>query len=62
LLPKRLDEVPVAGRWQCRGGKYELVITTNRLAPETAVGGQLQVLSEQEQWRALAKGLDVQPQ
>ena len=43
---KNVTKTPlVAGQWQRRGDKYELVITTNRPAPEIPVGGQLQVLS-----------------
>jgi branched-chain amino acid transport system substrate-binding protein len=43
---KNVSKTPlVAGQWQRQGDKYELVITTNRPAPDIPVGGQLQVLS-----------------
>jgi branched-chain amino acid transport system substrate-binding protein len=34
----------VAGQWQRTGDKFELVITTNKTAPEIPVGGKLNLL------------------
>src|ERR1700716_2341523 len=43
---KNVTKTPlVAGQWQRKGDKFELVITTNKTAPEIPVGGPLQVLS-----------------
>lgn len=43
---KNVTKTPlVAGQWQRKADKFELVITTNKTAPEIPVGGQLQVLS-----------------
>ncbi|WP_323000245.1 ABC transporter substrate-binding protein [Castellaniella sp.] len=43
---KNVTKTPlVAGQWQKRGDKVELVITTNRMAPEIPVGGELQLLA-----------------
>jgi branched-chain amino acid transport system substrate-binding protein len=43
---KNVTKTPlVAGQWQRRNGKFELVITTNKPAPEIPVGGTLQLLS-----------------
>jgi len=35
----------VAGQWQRKGDKFDLVITANKSAPEIPVGGKLQLLS-----------------
>jgi branched-chain amino acid transport system substrate-binding protein len=43
---KNVTKTPlVAGQWQRKGDKFELVITTNKPAPEIPVGGTLQLLS-----------------
>ena len=43
---KNVTKTPlVAGQWQRRGDRFELVITANRPAPEIPVGGKLQLLS-----------------
>ena len=43
---KNVTKTPlVAGQWQRKGDKFDLVITTNKTAPEIPVGGPLQVLS-----------------
>ena len=43
---KNVTKTPlVAGQWQRKADKFELVITTNKPAPEIPVGGQLQLLS-----------------
>jgi branched-chain amino acid transport system substrate-binding protein len=43
---KNVTKTPlVAGQWQRKGDKSELVITTNKPAPEIPVGGTLQLLS-----------------
>src|ERR1700720_3766576 len=43
---KNVTKTPlVAGQWQRRDGKFDLVITTNKTAPEIPVGGELQLLS-----------------
>ena len=43
---KNVTKTPlVAGQWQRKGDKFDLVITTNKTAPEIPVGGQLQLLS-----------------
>jgi branched-chain amino acid transport system substrate-binding protein len=43
---KNVTKTPlVAGQWQRSGDKFDLVITTNKTAPEIPVGGPLQVLS-----------------
>jgi branched-chain amino acid transport system substrate-binding protein len=43
---KNVTKTPlVAGQWQRAGDKFELVITTNRPAPEIPVGGKLQPLA-----------------
>jgi branched-chain amino acid transport system substrate-binding protein len=42
---KNVTKTPlVAGQWQKQNGKMELVITTNKTAPEIPVGGELQLL------------------
>jgi branched-chain amino acid transport system substrate-binding protein len=35
----------VAGQWQRKGDKFELVIAENKTAPDIPVGGKLQLLS-----------------
>jgi branched-chain amino acid transport system substrate-binding protein len=43
---KNVTKTPlVAGQWQRRGDRFELVITANRPAPEIPVGGKLELLS-----------------
>lgn len=43
---KNVTKTPlVAGQWQKKGEAMELVVTTNRTAPEIPVGGELQLLS-----------------
>src|SRR5438128_11533873 len=43
---KNVTKTPlVAGQWQRKGDRFDLVITTNKTAPEIPVGGQLQLLS-----------------
>jgi branched-chain amino acid transport system substrate-binding protein len=43
---KNVTKTPlVAGQWQRKGDKYDLVITTNKTAPEIPTGGQLALLS-----------------
>ncbi len=43
---KNVTKTPlVAGQWQRKGDKFELVITTNKPAPEIPVGGKLELLS-----------------
>ncbi len=43
---KNVTKTPlVAGQWQRKGDKFDLVITTNKTAPEIPAGGQLQLLS-----------------
>src|SRR5436190_1361139 len=43
---KNVTKTPlVAGQWQRKNDKFELVITTNKPAPEIPTGGQLQLLS-----------------
>src|SRR4029079_5771751 len=43
---KNVTKTPlVAGQWQRRGERFELVITANRPAPEIPVGGKLELLS-----------------
>ncbi|MFL4984342.1 MAG: ABC transporter substrate-binding protein [Xanthobacteraceae bacterium] len=43
---KNVTKTPlVAGQWQRKGDKFELVITTNKPAPEIPTGGTLQLLS-----------------
>lgn len=43
---KNVTKTPlVAGQWQKADGKAQLVITTNKTAPEIPVGGELQLLS-----------------
>ena len=42
---KNVTKTPlVAGQWQRTGDKFELVITTNKTAPEIPVGGKLALL------------------
>ncbi|SPZ33110.1 ABC transporter substrate-binding protein [Agrobacterium tumefaciens] len=42
---KNVTKTPlVAGQWQNVNGKAELVITTNKTAPEIPVGGELKLL------------------
>jgi len=42
---KNITKTPlVAGQWQRRNGKFDLVVTTNAPAPEIPVGGPLQML------------------
>ena len=43
---KNVTKTPlVAGQWQRKGDKFDLVITTNKTATEIPTGGQLQLLS-----------------
>ena len=43
---KNVTKTPlVAGQWQRKGDKFELVITTNKPAPEIPTGGSLQLLT-----------------
>ena len=43
---KNVTKTPlVAGQWQRRNDKFELVIIANKPAPEIPVGGKLQLLS-----------------
>jgi branched-chain amino acid transport system substrate-binding protein len=43
---KNVTKTPlVAGQWQRRGDKFDLVIVANKPAPEIPVGGKLQLLS-----------------
>ena len=43
---KNVTKTPlVAGQWQRKGDNFELVITTNKTAPEIPVGGKLKLLS-----------------
>ena len=35
----------VAGQWQRKNGKFELIITENKTAPNIPVGGKLQPIS-----------------
>jgi branched-chain amino acid transport system substrate-binding protein len=43
---KNVTKTPlVAGQWQRRDGKFDLVITANKPAPEIPVGGKLELLS-----------------
>src|ERR1700716_429837 len=43
---KNVTNTPlVAGQWQRKGDKFDLVITANKPAPEILVGGKLQLLS-----------------
>ncbi len=43
---KNVTKTPlVAGQWQRRDGKFELVITTNKPAPDIPLGGTLRLLS-----------------
>ena len=43
---KNVTKTPlVAGQWQKKDDKFDLVITTNKPAPEIPVGGKLQLLS-----------------
>jgi branched-chain amino acid transport system substrate-binding protein len=43
---KNVTKTPlVAGQWQRKGGKFELVITANNPAPTIPVGGKLELLS-----------------
>jgi branched-chain amino acid transport system substrate-binding protein len=43
---KNVTKTPlVAGQWQRKGERFDLVITTNKTAPEIPLGGQLQLLS-----------------
>jgi branched-chain amino acid transport system substrate-binding protein len=43
---KNVTRTPlVAGQWQRKGDKFELVIAANRPAPNIPVGGQLKLLS-----------------
>jgi len=43
---KNVTRTPlVAGQWQRKGDKFDLVITANRPAPEIPVGGKLELLS-----------------
>ena len=40
---KNVTKTPlVAGQWQRKGDKFELVITANKTAPDIPVGGKLQ--------------------
>jgi branched-chain amino acid transport system substrate-binding protein len=43
---KNVSKTPlVAGQWQRKGDRFELVITANRPAPNIPVGGKLELLS-----------------
>ena len=43
---KNVTKTPlVAGQWQRKGDKFELVIAENKTAPEIPVGGKLELLS-----------------
>jgi branched-chain amino acid transport system substrate-binding protein len=43
---KNVTKTPlVAGQWQRKNGKFELVIAENKTAPEIPVGGKLMPLS-----------------
>jgi branched-chain amino acid transport system substrate-binding protein len=43
---KNVSKTPlVAGQWQRKNGKFDLVITENKSAPEVPVGGKLKPLS-----------------
>jgi branched-chain amino acid transport system substrate-binding protein len=43
---KNVTKTPlVAGQWQRKGDRFELVITANKTATEIPVGGELQLLS-----------------
>jgi branched-chain amino acid transport system substrate-binding protein len=43
---KNVTKTPlVAGQWQRKDDRFDLVITTNKTAPEIPAGGQLQLLS-----------------
>jgi branched-chain amino acid transport system substrate-binding protein len=43
---KNVTKTPlVAGQWQRRDGRFDLVITTNKPAPEIPVGGELKLLA-----------------
>jgi branched-chain amino acid transport system substrate-binding protein len=43
---KNVSKTPlVAGQWQRKNGKFDLVITENKSAPEIPVGGKLKALS-----------------
>ena len=43
---KNVTKTPlVAGQWQRKGGKFELVIAENKTAPNIPVGGKLQPIS-----------------
>src|SRR3954469_10195237 len=43
---KNVTKTPlVAGQWQRKAGKFELIITTNKPAPDIPLGGSLQLLS-----------------
>ena len=43
---KNVTKTPlVAGQWQRKGDKFDLVITTNKTAPEIPTGGTLALLS-----------------
>ena len=43
---KNVTKTPlVAGQWQRKGDKFELVITTNKPAPESRSAARLQLLS-----------------
>ena len=45
LPVKNVTKTPlVAGQWQRKGDNSELVITTNKTAPEIPVGGKLALL------------------
>jgi len=43
---KNVTKTPlVAGQWQRKGDKFELVITANKPAPNIPTGGKLELLS-----------------
>jgi branched-chain amino acid transport system substrate-binding protein len=43
---KNVTKTPlVAGQWQRKGGKFDLVITANKPAPNIPIGGKLELLS-----------------
>ena len=43
---KNVTKTPlVAGQWQRKGDKLDLVITTNKTAPEIPTGGKMEAIS-----------------
>ena len=52
---KNVTKTPlVAGQWQRKGDKFELVITANKPAPNIPVGGKLELLCMIASCRACA--------